>query len=72
MKWLVMGLLTVVGIGGIGYIADKTLVLFLMSCCEFDYDMSNPAANLFPYWQLKSPHFRKPCFGLCPEIEMER
>ena len=69
MKQIAACLLVAIGIGGAGYIANKTLVPFATSCFELDYDMSDLAADLLSDWHLKSPSFHTPCFGLCPEME---
>jgi hypothetical protein len=69
MKQIAACLLVAVGIGGAGYCADEALVPLATSCFDANADMSDITSDFIPDWHFKTPHFRKPCLGFCPEME---
>jgi hypothetical protein len=69
MKQMAACLMIAAGIGGAGYCADKLLVPQVTSCCDGNGDVSDLSTASIPDWHLKKLRFRKPCFGLCPEME---
>ena len=69
MKQIAACLLIAAGIGGAGYCADKALVPQVTSCFDGNADMSDLTTDFIPDWHLKKLKSRKPCFGLCPEME---
>lgn len=69
MKKIAACLLVAAGIGGAGYCADDALVPLATSCFDVSADTSNLTTDFIPDWHFKKPHFRKPCLGLCPEVE---
>ena len=36
---------------------------------DINADMSDLTPDFIPDWHFKEPHFPKPCFGFCPEME---
>jgi hypothetical protein len=70
MKKLAASLLVVIGVGCSGYIAQKTLIPFAISCFALDHDGSELALSLFPDWWRRRHRLHTPCFGLCPEMEI--
>jgi hypothetical protein len=69
MKQIAAYLLVAAGIGGAGYCADEALVHLATSCFDPYADMADLTSHFIPDWHFKKPHFRKPCLGLCPEME---
>jgi hypothetical protein len=69
MKQIAACLLVAFGVGAAGYCADKMLVPLVNAGFDVNADTSYVNPAFIPEWHFKEPHFRKLCFGLCPEME---
>jgi len=69
MKQLAACLLIAAGIVSAGYCANKALVPLVISCSDETADTSDLTPDFIPDWHFKEPHFRKPCFEFCLEME---
>jgi hypothetical protein len=69
MKHIAAYVLLMVGLGGGGYIAGKTLIRVATSFLEWDDDISDALPRLSADGNGKYRSFRIFCLGLCPEME---
>jgi hypothetical protein len=61
--------LMAIGIGGGAFVAKKKLQPVIDVTFDLEPSTSDLVADLIPDWQLRVPFYRKPWFGLCPELE---
>jgi hypothetical protein len=69
MRWKAAALLMAIGIGGGAFVANKALHLVIDVTFEHESSASDLDPNLISGWHFRVPLCRKPCFGLCPELE---
>lgn len=67
MKKLALPLLVAAGLSCAGYCMSAALPSFVASYIEVDSNPVDLFPDFIPDWHVKEPHYRKPCFGLCPE-----
>jgi hypothetical protein len=61
--------LMAIGIGGGVFVAKRTLHRVIDFTFDNEPSTSDLVPDLIPEWHFSVPVYRKPCFGLCPELE---